>query len=401
MQGLIGCLRVSAFAARIEARDLTRSEPPDGLPLIIVDNERVTGAAPGLLAQDIRLGMTARGARALCPHACFIAARPLRYREVAAQIHARLLDFSPRVELGYRYPADDLYAYCDLGPMSRALSTARRALDAVMRGLDLAATLGVAANKYVAWCAAQSAQAGAVTHVPPGSERDWLAPLPLDYLPLEAETARRLRLLGLRTLGALAALPGSATQTQFGRAGLACWRLARGLDERPVLAQQPERCLSVTRDFDDPLIDQPMLEAALLRVAQRLAWELAQEGLAAGQLLLALGTDDRATRTAELALRQPLAGAQALAKAAGSLLSQVQLRAGVVEATLTAGCLQPIQPPQLDLFAHGGDQAERLSATLAAVTHRYQGAQVLTATVAQPTARVPERRFSLRAYDLP
>lgn len=401
MQDFVGCLRVSTFAAQIEARAITGGAPTAGLSIIIVDNERVTGAAPALLAQGVRLGMTARSAQALRADACFVAARPLHYREVSTRVHGRLLDFSPVVELDYHYPASDLYAYCDLGPVRGALATARGALDATMLKLNLAATLGVAANKYVAWCAAQSAQADAVVNVPPGCEREWLAPLPLTYLPLEAETERRLRLLGLRTLGAFAALPGSATQTQFGRAGLACWRLARGLDERPVLAQQPERCLSVTRSFDEPLLDRPMIEAALLRIAQRLAWELTQDGSAAGQLLLALGTDNRATRTAELALRQPLTGAQALAKAAGSLLNQVQLRAGVVEATLTAGRLQPLQPPQLDLFAHGGDQAERLSATLATVTSRYQGAQVLAATVAQPAARLPERRFSLRAYDLP
>ena len=110
--------------------------------------------------------------------------------------------------------------------MSGALATARRSLDAASR-LRLAATLGVAGNKYVAWCAAQSVPVGQVASVPPGRERDWLAPLPLTYLPLEAETERRLRLLGLRTLGAFAALPAAAVQTQFGRTGLACWRLAR------------------------------------------------------------------------------------------------------------------------------------------------------------------------------
>ena len=131
-----------------------------------------------------------------------------------------------------------------------------------------------------------------------------------------------------------------------------------------------------------------MIESALARVAQRLAWELAQESLAAGHLLLALGTFDHGTRTAELALRQPLSGAQMLAKAAGSLLNQVRLRAGVVEATLTAGRLQALQPPQLDLFSHGGDQAQRLSATLATLMSRYQGSQVLAG----------HRRAADRAY---
>jgi DNA polymerase-4 len=384
----------------MEAQAVTADEPSDALPIIVVDDDRVTGAASILLAQGIRIGMTTRAARALRADARFVAARPLHYWAVAICTHSLLLDFAPSVELDYHYPAVDLHAYCDLGPVSGALATARRSLDAASR-LRLAATLGVAGNKYVAWCAAQSVPVGQVASVPPGRERDWLAPLPLTYLPLEAETERRLRLLGLRTLGAFAALPAAAVQTQFGSAGLACWRLARGLDERPVLAQQPERCFSITRSFDDPLVDRLMIESALARVAQRLAWELAQESLAAGHLLLALGTFDHGTRTAELALRQPLSGAQMLAKAAGSLLNQVRLRAGVVEATLTAGRLQALPPPQLDLFSHGGDQAQRLSATLATLMSRYQGSQVLAAAVAQPAARLPERRFSLREYDLP
>jgi len=400
MRGLVGCLRVPAWAAQIEAQDVTADEPSDAVPIIVVDDDRVTGAASILLAQGIRIGMTTRAARALRADACFVAARPLHYWAVAVCTHTLLLDFAPSVELDYHYPAVDLHAYCDLGPVSGALATARRSLDAACR-LGFAATLGVAGNKYVAWCAAQTVSVGQVASVPPGRERDWLAPLPLTYLSLETETERRLRLLGLRTLGAFAALPAAAVQTQFGRAGLACWRMARGLDERPVLAQQPERRLSITRSFDDPLVDRPMIETALARVAQRLAQELAQERLAASHLLLSLETADRATRTAELALRQPLAGAQMLARAAGSLLQQVRLRAGVVEATLTAGRLQALQPPQLDLFAHGGDQAERLRATLGALTGRYQGAQVLAAVVAQPTARLPERRFTLHEYDLP
>src|SRR5690606_7234033 len=58
--------------------------------------------------------------------------------------------------------------------------------------------------------------------------------------------------LGLRTLGALAALPGPDVLARFGAEGEAAWRLARGLDERPPALVDPPADLAVSVEVDPP-----------------------------------------------------------------------------------------------------------------------------------------------------
>src|SRR3989442_1531376 len=67
----------------------------------------------------------------------------------------------------------------------------------------------------------------------------FLAAQPVGMLPVSEEMRRRLRLLGIETLGALAALPRSALAAQFGPQGALAWELARGEDDSPV--RPPEK----------------------------------------------------------------------------------------------------------------------------------------------------------------
>src|SRR2546428_10556959 len=88
--------------------------------------------------------------------------------------------------------------------------------------------VGWGRGKFVAWVAATRAKPGGAFIVPPGEEGAFLASQPVAVLPLDPDAHRRLRLLGLRTLGRFAALPEEAIVSQFGRAGRRWWRLAAG-----------------------------------------------------------------------------------------------------------------------------------------------------------------------------
>jgi hypothetical protein len=74
--------------------------------------------------------------------------------------------------------------------------------------------------------------------VPPGGCAAYLAPAPLGLVPMDEELRDTLQALGLRTVGAFAALPTEDVERRWGSAGVAAWHLARGEDERrPVLAR--------------------------------------------------------------------------------------------------------------------------------------------------------------------
>ena len=69
--------------------------------------------------------------------------------------------------------------------------------------------------------------------VPPGESPDFLASFPVSALE-RPDLADLLRRLGIRTLGAFAALPAADVLARFGPDGALAHRLARGLDDRPL-----------------------------------------------------------------------------------------------------------------------------------------------------------------------
>src|SRR5690606_30218219 len=95
------------------------------------------------------------------------------------------------------------------------------------------AQLGIADGPFAA---EQAARHGVI--VPPGQTAEWLAPQPIDLLDCP-DLVSLLRRLGLRTLGAFAALPDDQVVARFGVEGARLHRLAGGRDERLLAARRP------------------------------------------------------------------------------------------------------------------------------------------------------------------
>src|SRR5437879_12561372 len=83
-------------------------------------------------------------------------------------------------------------------------------------------------GKFDSWVAATRAKPGEAVIVPVGGEAKFLASQRLAVLPLDPDTHRRLLQLGVKTLGALVALPEVAVVSQFGRGGRRMWTLPAG-----------------------------------------------------------------------------------------------------------------------------------------------------------------------------
>lgn len=114
--------------------------------------------------------------------------------------------------------------------------------------------------------------------VPEGGAAAFLAPYPLAVLD-RPELADLLGRLGIRTLGAFAALPSGHVAGRFGADGALAHRLARGEEPRPLAPARAPADLSVRADFDPPAAQAEQV----VFTAKRLAGEL-HEGLAAGGL---------------------------------------------------------------------------------------------------------------------
>jgi hypothetical protein len=128
--------------------------------------------------------------------------------------------------------------------------------------------------------------------------------------------------LGVRTLGALVALPRLAVVRQFGPHAGPLYDLARGVDPRPVHPAAPPLALERTRTFDDPLDERAPLLAHADQMAAELAGLLSRRGYQAEGLRLRLEDESGQEHTAGGRVLPPAADAGHLSRLAARLLGE-------------------------------------------------------------------------------
>ena len=285
----------------------------------VVSANKVVATSPAARVAGARFGMRRREAQGRCPGldvlSSDIPAEARGWEPVVAAIEA----FAPGPEvlqpgqlaLGARGPSR--YFGGDLALATKVAAT----VEAVVAGsTDEGGTnsrsswagccrVGIADGLFAAGLAALQAPASKPLVVPKGGSAEFLAPLPVRVLALPgpgspagmagsdrmADVADLLRRLGLKTLGAFAALPAPSVLGRFGAEGLLAHRLARGLEERPVRGRLPPPDWTVTAELDPPA-DQ-LLAAAFVgkALADELHSRLKDTGLVCTRLAIEAETE--------------------------------------------------------------------------------------------------------------
>lgn len=302
---------------------------------------------------------------------------------------------SPRVVLRPR--PQQLALLADLG--RGRLAEARRhaaTLEGCAAAHRLAATVGVAPTPTLAALAARAADPAGPLVVGPAGVPALLERCPVGWLEPLAPLAPALHGLGLRSLGAVAALPAAAVAARFGGVALQCWRLLHG-EEPPLVPVPAAPRLGLRQLFGGPVADQAVLVAALRRMVARLALALQRRGVQARALALHLHGDG-GVASAGRALERPAAEAATLAPIAAALLGAAGVAAGVERLDLLAGELVPLRGEQLALFgAPAGARAER-EAALADLAARLGPRQLLRPAVGPPGLLLAEERGRLTGW---
>jgi hypothetical protein len=163
-----------------------------------------------------------------------------RQARALARVVAALEEFSPAVEVvrpgacatSTRGPSR--YFGGDAGLAERVARTLAR-IEGAEPGTGVDAGIGVADGLFAALLAARVAVGDSPVIVEPGHTPQFLAPWPIGSLE-RPELADLLARLGIGTLGRFARLPTAAVLARFGLEGVACHRVAMGIEgELPSL----------------------------------------------------------------------------------------------------------------------------------------------------------------------
>src|SRR5256884_7065384 len=221
---------------------------------------------------------------ALCPQLIVVAPDGARYREASRAVNQIFRRFtSPELVEGVALDE----AYLDVTARTRhGTSTteevARRIKFQVHTEVGLTASVGAATSKLVAKVASGTRKPDGLVLVLPGTESDFLAPLPVGVIPgLGPKTEERLHAMGLRTVGALAAYETQRLVQALGTNGAVLQRLAHGRDRTPVGRSRPPHTISPETTLQADGSHRGQLERALRDLTDRVTDRLKTDGVRA------------------------------------------------------------------------------------------------------------------------
>src|SRR5947209_14089659 len=202
--------------------ELARRPDLYGTPVIVGRwDEHVVAASDDAQAFGVLAGMALRQAEHLCPQATFVLPDEEAVVRIRELVSAALYDLAPIVEV-----RDEGIAWLDLSGVMNPGQSIHAARHRLLKAIGREPRLGLAPGPFSARLAAARARPGRLLRV--ADAREFLAPLPSRELPLDAEQLERLDLLGLRTLGAVAAIGPRQLESQLGPEGPRPVPLARG-----------------------------------------------------------------------------------------------------------------------------------------------------------------------------
>lgn len=345
----------------------------------------VTAAAERL---GVRPGMRLGEALATCPELVLVEQDPAAAEQAWEEILRALEDSGFAVE-----PAGVGCVYFETRGVERLYGglepALRRALAAVGTAWDPRA--GAAQRRFAALAAANVARPGQILVVSDERLSDFLAPLPLELVPMEPHRRAELHELGVKRVGQLAGLPGGAVAERLGPDGRRAWGLARGGKNTRVRGRRPPAEIVEALEFPEAVGNELTLRRAFSAVLETLLARPERGGRFVRKLALSArlvgGGSWRRTVTLRDATTEPDRLKSALAPKLSELPAPaLELRLELVELTEHDG-------QQLELLpAAGGELDVRLREGLRQVRASTGSGSVNQVVEVAPWSRIPETR---------
>jgi DNA polymerase-4 len=270
---------LDAFYASVAQRD----DPAlRGVPLAISGTSRravVLTASYEARPFGVRSAMPLYRALELCPQLVVVPPNFSAYRETSQRVFAIFEEDGRAVE---GLSLDEAFVAVAGDDLDAAVAVAQRVRARVRDEVGLTVSAGVAAGKMVAKIASDVNKPDGLTIVRPGTEAQFLAPMPVGRLwGIGPKTQPRLENAGIRTIGDVAALDERTLYDLFGRGGAFYRDLARGVDEREVDPSRERKSISTEETFEYDERDESRILALLRAQADELARDLQAKQLRA------------------------------------------------------------------------------------------------------------------------
>ena len=340
---------------RLEAARRRYRPNPDGAaaadrPLVLVEHgakgTRITAANHAAFRMGAAVGQPLTDARAACP--------TLRVEQADRQADADLLDLLARWAMRYSpvvavdgtdglmldtSGCDHLFG-CEGGLVADCLKRLRAAGFSVSAGLAGTPGLASALARY-----------GSGSEIVAADAPARMAGLPVEALRLSQERLLLLRRLGLKTVGALAAIPRAALERRF-RSREAAQSVQLRLDQmtgavrEPLIPLYPPEPCRAFLAMSEPVIDVSGVQFALDELLVRLSHRLEKTGEGARSFRLTAFRADGGSSFLDVRLSRPGRAIRPIARLFAERLEAIDCGFGIDGFLLAAGDVERIPAEQ-------------------------------------------------------
>ncbi len=273
---------IDCFYASVEARD---NPSYKGIPLIIgADPKAGKGRGVVLTASyearkfGLHSGMPISRAYRLCPQGTYV--RPIfkKYLAASKEVMKIISKYSTEFQ---RVGLDE--AYIDISNTcflpEDVKETAEKIQREVYKKVGITCSIGCAPTKSLAKIATDFHKPNGITLIEPNKTIDFLKDMDISCISgVGKKTKYFFYNKGVNTIGDLLEMPTPKIKALFGSLGLWVWKVAHGLDLRPVKEFHERKSISKERTFYSDTSDYNTIVSTFEKIADKLTKKLRKHG---------------------------------------------------------------------------------------------------------------------------
>ena len=249
----------------------------------------------------VHSAMPMKTAMRLCPHAIVISgtySEYVRYSKWVTQIIAS------RAPLFEKASIDEFYV--DLHGMDKFFNPLQWTIELrqiIMSETGLPISFGIGKNKMVAKMATNEAKPNGYLQVPLGKEKEFLAPLKVDKIPGVGDQATRiLNYHGIHVISDIHNSAPEELEKLVGKWGFELWNKAQGTNTSTISEYREQKSISKENTFDENVTDINFLMSEIVRMTEKIAFELRKDEKVAGCITVKLRYPDFETTSRQVSI---------------------------------------------------------------------------------------------------
>lgn len=249
----------------------------------------------------VHSAMPMKTAMRLCPQAIVVSGTYSEYSRYSKWVTNIIASKAPLFE---KASVDEFYV--DLHGMDRFFDPLQWTIDLrklITEETGLPISFGIAKNKMVAKMATNEAKPNGYLQVPLGKEKEFLAPMEVNKIPgVGDQTNKILQFHGIKLIRDIHQTTAENLEKLLGKWGYDLWNKAQGTHESTITEYREPKSISKENTFEENVADIEILMSEIVRMTEKVCFELRKEGKVAGCVTIKLRYPDFETTSRQASI---------------------------------------------------------------------------------------------------